>query len=174
MAKTLLINGTVGVGKTSVGAAVSAALEGRIAHAVIDTDAIRQRSPAPANDPFDLELELANLTALSRNYTQAGCKLLIVSGVIESQTVVERYVQATGCLPRDFHLVRLVAPLGVIAKRIEKRSESEQEKEWHLRRAPQLAGIQEDAGMDEVLVTADQPLTVVVEAVLALLDLEDN
>ena len=67
-AATIIINGTVGVGKTTAASALGRLLEENgVAHAVIDTDEIRRSWPAPPGDRFNLELQLANLAALSAN-----------------------------------------------------------------------------------------------------------
>jgi len=171
MSWTLFLNGTVGVGKTTTAQAVSQALEGRVPHAVIDTDTLRTRWPAPSGDPFDLELELRNLAALSANYRAAGSIGLIVSGVIEDRDTAKRYVEAISSGNSDvkFVLVRLTAPLDVIARRIEARHhDSQEDRDWHLARAPELDAILSSAGFDEVLVNTHRPLNEVVEELLAL------
>jgi adenylylsulfate kinase len=62
----LLITGTVGVGKTIVAAKVGEALADRhTAHAVIDLDCLRTSWPAPPDDPFNLAMELRNLTSVA-------------------------------------------------------------------------------------------------------------
>ncbi len=61
----LVITGPVGVGKTTVAAALSELLaQARLAHAVIDLDWLRWCYPSPAHDPFQLELGIHNLTVV--------------------------------------------------------------------------------------------------------------
>ncbi len=99
-AATIMINGTVGAGKTTAASALALLLEeAGVAHAVVDPDEIRRSWPAPAGDRFNLELQLANLTALSTNYRAAGADVLVVSGVVESADALERYKAAAGGQP---------------------------------------------------------------------------
>ena len=65
----LVITGPVGVGKTTVAAALSELLgQADLAHAVIDLDWLRWCYPSPANDPFHLELGIQNLAAVWSHY----------------------------------------------------------------------------------------------------------
>ncbi|RSH86563.1 uncharacterized protein EHS24_004832 [Apiotrichum porosum] len=168
--RTLFINGTVGVGKTTTAAAVSRILsaQGR-PHAVIDTDSLRDRYPTPVHDPFDLELELRNLAAVSANYRQAGCELLIVAGVIEDPNAVERYCAATG-VPSDgtgeFFFVRLIAtPQTINARICARHMGDEVERDWYLERAPRLASILEQRGLGRAF-DADKRKEAVAQAIM--------
>jgi adenylylsulfate kinase-like enzyme len=166
--RTIFLNGTVGVGKTSTAQALARQLENVLPHAVIDTDTLRNRSPPAPNDPFDLTLELQNLAALSANYRESGSELLIVSGVIETLDVIPRYAEATGVSVADFLLVRLKAPLQVVEERINaRRHVDKEEREWHLRRAPELDCILDAAGLPGVTIDAH---TGVEEVVLSIRD----
>ncbi|WP_240183728.1 hypothetical protein [Leifsonia aquatica] len=90
----VFVNGTVGVGKSTVADAISAAEAAP--HAVIDLDAVRRMHPAPVEDVFNHELELRNLRSLAANYREAGARRLILAGVIESAAEVGRYAEAAG------------------------------------------------------------------------------
>lgn len=145
----VFLNGTVGVGKSTVADAISALEPGP--HAVIDLDQVRRLHPASTTDVFNHELELRNLLALAANYREAGALRFILAGVIEESAEVARYVDALGS---DGLLVcRLVAEPAVVERRLRERHADDPEGlEWHLRRAGELAGIQEAAALDDVVV----------------------
>lgn len=145
---TILINGTVGVGKTTTAAALAALLRGlNVPYAVIDTDEIRRSWPAPDGDRFNTELQLANLRSLSANYRSAGARVLVVSGVIEAADMAERYRSAAG--GHRMVLVRLTADLSVRSARIAFRHAGDAVgARWHQRRTVELDRILDDARLD--------------------------
>lgn len=149
----VFLNGTVGVGKTSVADAISDLHAPP--HAVIDLDEVRRLRPAPAGDPFNLELQLANVAALTANYGAAGAQLVVVAGVVESQEDAERFRRAIGS-PATF--VRLTADAPVIERRLRVRHRDDPAGlEWHLARAVELTAILDAAGIqgEEVDTSAD-------------------
>lgn len=78
-ARALLINGTVGVGKTTVAEAVGDLLaEAGTAHAVLDLDWLRQSWPAPPGDRFNFNMLLRNLRSIAGNYLDAGATRLVL------------------------------------------------------------------------------------------------
>ncbi|MGI3780602.1 MAG: hypothetical protein ACRYG2_07460 [Janthinobacterium lividum] len=87
----VLLTGTVGAGKTTTASALSELqwAAGRV-HAVVDLDQVRLLRPPPVGDPFQHEVELANLHDLARNYRAAGATRLIVAGVVEEAGEVPR------------------------------------------------------------------------------------
>lgn len=95
MTDSMFLNGTVGVGKSSVAEAVSA-LEAKSdhGHAVIDLDHIRRAWPAPEGGRFNHELEIANFCALVVNCRHAGIKHFILAGVVEEVGELARYEAA--------------------------------------------------------------------------------
>ncbi len=145
---TILMNGTVGVGKTTTAAALAALLrELDVPHAVIDTDEIRRSWPAPHGDRFNSELQLANLRALSVNYRSTGARVLVVSGVIEAADMAERYRAAAGGHPMV--LVRLTADHPVRSARISSRHAGDAAGAlWHQQRTVELDRILDDARLE--------------------------
>ena len=80
-ARALLLTGTVGVGKTSVAAAVGDLLrERQVANAVVDLDELRRAWPAAPGDRFNTTVMLANLSAVAANYVGAGFTTLVSPG----------------------------------------------------------------------------------------------
>ncbi|QNE34047.1 phosphotransferase-like protein [Leifsonia shinshuensis] len=159
----VFLNGTVGVGKTSVAGALSD-LETR-PHAVIDLDEVRRFRPAPAGDPFSLELQLANVAALTANYAAAGAELVVIAGVIESRADAERFRRAVG---GSATFVRLTADAAVIEGRLRARHGDDADGlAWHLARAAELTAILDSAGPDgEVVDTSTLDAEVAARRVL--------
>lgn len=75
--RALLINGTVGVGKTSVADAIGSQLrESRLPGSVIDLDRLGNAWPAPEDDPFNLSLTLHDLASVAANAITFGARHL--------------------------------------------------------------------------------------------------
>lgn len=98
--QALFLNGAVGVGKTATLEALGDLLAGRpIPRALIDLDWLREVWPAPSDDPFNLKLELANLTAVAANSLSCGARVLAMAGVLET-TGSPRFLRAPS-VPAD-------------------------------------------------------------------------
>jgi adenylylsulfate kinase len=135
----LVITGTVGVGKTTTGVAISDILDHQgIAHALIDQDMLRWSSPRPMDDPFNIAVGLRNLAAVWANYRAAGTERLILVDVVETGDELAGY--RTAIPDATMQVVRLIASLPAILRRLEGR-ESEASLAWHQRRAPELIAI---------------------------------
>ncbi|WP_457946589.1 hypothetical protein ACTAQI_13705 [Pseudarthrobacter sp. alpha12b] len=152
---SIFVNGTVGVGKSTLADALSAAELG--SHAVIDLDAIRRLRPAPSSDRFNHELELLNLQSLAGNYRAAGAKRFIIAGVIEAEAELARYLDALGS--EELFVCRLVARSDVFESRLRFRYRDDPEGLiWHLDRVATLSDILEAAHIDDlVLDSSDIP-----------------
>lgn len=149
-----MFNGTVGAGKTTVAAAVGQVLAGeRIPHAVIDLDALGQMWPAPADDPFNIGVTLANLRAIAANYYVAGkVEWVLVSGVLETRSDRERYQQALGM---RLQVCRLRVNPPELRRRLRARHANEPDAlTWHLNRAGELDDILDRAGVDDFKVSS--------------------
>lgn len=169
----LFLNGTVGSGKTTTAAAVGALLAERgVPHAIVDLDALRNAWPAPADDPFNNALELANLRAVAANARAAGAQVLVLAGVIEEAAAVPLYRDAVGpSLP--FTVVRLTVDPAVAERRLRARhGDDADELAWHLHRFGQLDAVLDLARIPGPLVvtTARSPREVAEEVVAVTLD----
>ena len=154
---SIFINGTVGVGKSTLADALSTAEGGT--HAVIDLDAIRRLSPAPSSDRFNHELELINLQSLTKNYREAGARRFIIAGVIEAESEIPRYIDALGS--QGMFMCRLVARSDVLESRLRFRHRDDPEGlTWHLDRVDELKNI-----LDLVLDSSDIPAVELARAV---------
>ena len=151
--RALLLNGTVGAGKTTAMDALGDALRRRgVPHTLVDVDALRQTWPAPPGDPFHLELTLRNLTAVAENAAAAGTDRLVLAGVLESVAERARYADAVG---GDLTVVRIAVPVDTVLGRLERRHADDPDAlAWHLRRAPELAAVLDAAGADDHVIEA--------------------
>ncbi|WP_348789077.1 hypothetical protein [Leifsonia sp. NPDC080035] len=154
MTAALFLNGTVGSGKSATADAVGDLLAERgIPHAVIDLDALRRVWPAPADDPFQTELELANLSDYARNASAAGARVLVLAGVVEEVAALPRYEEAVG---GPVTLVRLRADPGVTERRLRARHSADPDGlDWHLARRGELEAVLDGAGLPDTTVTTD-------------------
>jgi len=93
----LLINGTVGAGKTSVAEMVGDLLtEAGVPNAVIDLDWLRRSWPSPDGDRFNVAMALRNLSSVARNYRDAGAVRIVLGGVIETKVERDRHQDTLG------------------------------------------------------------------------------
>jgi hypothetical protein len=147
----VFINGTVGVGKTSAGEALSALqADAGQPHAFIDVDTVRGLWPSPVHDRFQHELELENLRDLSNNYRNAGARQLILAGVIEDRVEIPRYAAALGV--NRLFVCRLTVDALVVDERLVMRHAYDPTGlEWHLHRNRELSAILERAALDDLV-----------------------
>ncbi|ARC57363.1 hypothetical protein AS850_09775 [Frondihabitans sp. 762G35] len=149
MMDALLVNGAVGVGKSTTASAVAAS-ERSCPIALIDVDEVRRFWPAPADDPFHHRLTVANLRALASEYRRAGAQRLVLAGVVEDRASAEEYREALGV--DRLLLCRLTAAAEVVRHRLESRhADDPAGLAWHVDRAVELHGILERAGLDDVV-----------------------
>ena len=135
----LFLNGTVGAGKTTTAEAIGYALqEHEVPYAIIDLDWFRNAWPAPADDPFNLALELRNLAAVAANFRHAEATVLVLAGVIEEPAERASYERALG-LPLTVCRLKVSAPR--LHSRIIARHQPGAERDWHLARIDELDAI---------------------------------
>ena len=162
----LLITGPVGVGKTTVALEVSALLErAGVPHACADMDSLRWCYPSPSHDPFRVALGLQNLAAVWANCRAAGAERLVLAGVVESRDELAGY--RTAVPGATILVVRLRASVGTLTGRVAGR-EVGAGREWHLRRAAELAAqMDRDRVEDIVVETEGRSVPAVAREVLA-------
>ncbi|MGZ0153585.1 hypothetical protein ACXJJ3_41410 [Kribbella sp. WER1] len=150
---TVLINGSVGTGKTTTAEGLGDELERRgIPGAVIDVDWLSRAWPAPAGDPFQAGLAWENMQAIASNFRRGGARVIVVAGVVETVDDLRRTAAALGS-DRLLH-VRLMAGSEVVLSRLTRRHDDDEAAlEWHAQRHPVLAGILDQAGFtDDLLI----------------------
>ncbi|MEW1887893.1 MULTISPECIES: AAA family ATPase [unclassified Streptomyces] len=150
-AQALLVNGTVGVGKTSVAEAVGDLLaDAGVSHAVLDLDWLRKSWPAPPGDRFNFGLLLRNVRSIAGNYLDAGATRLVLAGVVERQDERKQLADAVGA---DLTVCWLQAELPVIHQRLAQRHANEPAAlRWHLDRSAELDAILSRAAVDDFTV----------------------
>ena len=156
MLDAVFLNGTVGAGKTTTAFALSDLLgAGEVPHAVVDLDQVRLLRPPPAGDPFQHEVELANLAALAANYRAAGARRLVVAGVLESADEVPRYRTALG--GRSMLVCRLTVDPATARARLERRHDDDPARcAWHLSRTVELTATLDRVRLDDVEVATER------------------
>jgi adenylylsulfate kinase len=147
----LLVSGTVGAGKTSAAEALGELLRTRgVPHAVVDLDWLRRSWPSPPGDRFQLDLELANLSAVAGTYLKAGARRLVLAGVLEDAAARSRYAAAVGV---PLRVARLRVDLPLVRERLTARHAGRPaELGWHLRRCGELDAILDAAGAEDFTV----------------------
>jgi GNAT superfamily N-acetyltransferase/dephospho-CoA kinase len=163
----LVINGTVGAGKTSVAeAAVDALRERGIPYGWLDVDALRRVYPTEPDDPFAQAVVLDHLAAMAGVFRRRGYRHLILAEVIERRADRELYERAFD--GAELTVVRLTASEATRLARVEERELDRRGRVWHLARSVELEAILDAAGVDDVVVDNDgRPLPAVAAEVLA-------
>ncbi len=148
----IFLNGTVGVGKSTVLDHVADLWqEAEQPYAVFDLDHLRRTWPAPDGDPFNLALELAN-SALRSNDPAPSGRAVAVAGVLERAADRPAYEAALG---GRLVVVRLTARPEVVESRLRRRHDgpvAAASLAWHLDRARELAAILDAADLDDAVV----------------------
>lgn len=153
--EALLLNGTVGVGKTTAAEHVGRLLAQQgVPHAVVDLDGLRRAWPAPAGDPFHHALEVANLRDVAANHVRAGARRLVVAGVLEERAARADYERAVAA---PLTVVRLRADVAGTEERLlaRHRDDDDEARRWHVHRCGELHAVLETAALDDAVVDVD-------------------
>jgi gluconate kinase len=154
----LLLTGVAGVGKSTVAAAAGRVLSAAgCVTAVVDTDMLAQFGPRPeptaAGGRFHDELKCANLAAVWANFKAAGARFVVVSAVIDSSTLRERYTASlVGC---EVRLIRLTADDDTVRSRLHRRDTGPQ-LEQHLRALDEHRRVPTTIDVEDFTVTNDR------------------
>jgi hypothetical protein len=170
LVRAVWLNGTVGVGKTTVGHVLAEHLaDAGEAVALINTDDLGTSWPRPPDDPFNVSLVTKNVGALANNYVAAGARTIVVAGVVQRTSQLEHFANALGTVPR---LVRLVASATEIERRLRGRygELDDSDLRWHLARAPELDDILDQSDLPMTVVQNDGPPLMTAKAVLAAIE----
>ena len=147
----LVLNGSVGVGKTTIGHAISDILAGvEWPHAFVDRDALCVSWPPSGR--YNDDLAKRNLAAVWMNFRAHGAERLIVAGVLESSDEVDALRDT---VPGAAIIVcRLRASPAVLEKRLRAREHGDS-LEWHLARFVELETILEGSAVDDFSIEND-------------------
>jgi predicted ABC-type ATPase len=165
--RAVWLNGTVGVGKTTVGEVLAEHLaHAGDAVAFINTDDLGAAWPRPPDDPFNATLVTENLAALARNFVAAGARTIVVAGVVQTTGQFEHFSAALGIIPS---LVRLVVSSEEIARRLQVRHGELDVAglRWHLARAPELDDLLDHSDLTMIVARNDGSPSATANEVLA-------
>lgn len=152
--RVLIINGSVGAGKTSVADAIYKIFETtNDSCAFIDMDYLRSFYPRSASDPYGVEMGLLNLSSVSKNYIFKGITNFIIPTVVETKEEIEGHRSAVGSNARVL-TVRLEASIETTHRRLESR-EGENSIEWYLNRAEELTKKLKQDSIDDIVIQTD-------------------
>ncbi|MFW7415475.1 GNAT family N-acetyltransferase [Demequina sp. SO4-18] len=154
--RVLIINGTIGAGKTTIAAAVHDVLGERAAHCgFIDADALCQAVPAPASDAYQQELLFDSLTSVAAVFRARGYGLMVIPRVVEDAADRARYERAFASADAgaaEVTIVRVVAPQDTRLARVAQREPAGHWRDWATARTVELDEVLEDLDLDDAVV----------------------
>jgi GNAT superfamily N-acetyltransferase/predicted kinase len=153
--RVLIINGTIGAGKSSVAVGVHDVLTERGARsACIDADALCQAQPHAVDDRHNQALLFQNLAGVGPNYRRAGFGYVVLARVVEDPDDRGRYSRAFGTrgLPADVTIARVTAPQEVRMQRIRAREPEGPSQDWGFARTIELEDALDALDLDDVTV----------------------
>jgi len=156
--RVLVLNGSIGAGKTTSAAAVFDALEARSSRvAFIDGDFLSLAKPNPSDDPYNQRLLFANLAALAPVYRSRGIGLMVIARVVEDPDDRARYAEAfkSEAGPADVSIVRVDAPRDVREARLAAREPEGRWRDWALARTGELDESLDALDLDDAVVSSD-------------------
>jgi broad-specificity NMP kinase len=164
-ARSLLITGTVGVGKTSVLLEIGELLTlGDAPFALVDLDWLAWLRPSRASQTTVPDVLSENLGHVARTFRRAGVERLVLARAVRRPHEVESIRAALE--PCELAVVRLTAAPSVIARRLGERDSGAPLAE-HLAEAGSFAAEAEEAGIgDVVLDTSDRTVSSVARELL--------
>jgi adenylylsulfate kinase len=160
----LLVTGTVGAGKSAVAEEINDALGAlKVPNAAVDLDALVWHWPRTGAWNNDLMFE--NLASLWPNYQAHGATHLIVAGVLEDRSELDRY--RTAVPGAEITVCRLKTPETLRLKRLYERMPPGPSREWHLARTVELERILDNLACENFQVdNGDRPVREVAFEVL--------
>ena len=153
--RVLVLNGTIGAGKSATAAGVHDVLTERGARsAYVDADALCQAEPHPQDDPYNQALLFENLAGIGPNYRRAGYGYVVLARVVEDPDDRGRYSHAFGALglPADVTIARVRAPQEVRMERIRQREPEGPWQNWGFARTIELEDSLDALDLDDVVV----------------------
>jgi hypothetical protein len=163
----LVLSGTVGVGKTTIGDEIHSVLSDReIPDAFFDLDALRYQWPETS--PWNADLVAEHLAAMWPNLDRRGVSHLVVAGVMETPADIDRILD--GLPTTRVRVVRLTAPEALRMQRLRERMRGRNSLGWHLARTVELNTILDRSAVEMVEVgNGDRAPRAVAEEVLDLI-----
>ncbi len=153
--RVLVVNGTMGAGKSAVASAVGELLVARGArYAWIDGDALCQAGSPDPGDPYNQGLLFDALAGAAPAYRARGMGIVIVARVVEDPDDRDRYARAfrSDGGSADVTIVRVTAPEDVRLARIEAREPEGAWREFGRARTVELEASLEALDLDDLVV----------------------
>jgi hypothetical protein len=164
-AEGVLLTGVYGSGKSSVAEEIASLLEQRgEPYALLDLDYLSWAGAGTDDRAAEFGLMLQNLAAVAANYRRAGIRLFVLAYFVRSPREVQRVRDA---LRVPLQVVRLIVPLPDIERRLA--SDVTSGRRDDLREAASSIAAAEGAGVEDVAIGNDRPVSVVARDVMTLL-----
>jgi len=164
-AEGVLLTGVYGSGKSSVAQEIAYLLEQQgEPFALLDLDYLSWAGPDTGDRTAEIELMCQNQAAVTTNYRRAGIKLFVLAHFVRTAEEIHAIKEALG-LP--LKVARLTVPLAVIEQRLA--SDVTSGRRDDLREAAASIGTSEGAGLEDVTVSNDRPISVVAQEVMTFL-----
>ena len=157
--RVLVINGTMGAGKTTTAAAIHDLLGECGARSVfLDGDYLCQANPSGTDDPHHQSLLFASLAALAPVWRARGYGLVVLPRVVEDGDDRARYASALSTADAGLASVSLVRVTAAEATRAARLTAREPEGFWRdhaLARTVELEAILDAARLDDAVIGTD-------------------
>ena len=161
----VLLTGVYGSGKSSVAEEIAYLLEQRgEPYALLDLDYLSWAGTGADDRAAEFGLMLQNLAAVAANYRRAGIRLFVLAYFVRSREEAQAVRAALG-LP--LQVARLTVPLPVIERRLAGDVSSGRRDD--LREAAVSIAASAGVGIEDVAISNDRSLGVVVHDVMAFL-----
>jgi hypothetical protein len=161
----VLLTGVYGSGKSSVAEEIAYLLEQRgEPYALLDLDYLSWAGTGANDRAAEFGLMLQNLAAVAANYRRAGIRLFVLAYFVRSREEAQAVRAALG-LP--LQVARLTVPLPVIERRLAGDVSSGRRDD--LREAAASIAASAGVGIEDVAISNDRSLGVVVHDVMAFL-----
>lgn len=150
--RVLVVNGSIGAGKTKTAGAVFDVLAERgVRCAMIDGDYLCQASPDAPGAAFNQDLYFQNLAAVAPVYRGAGYGVMVIARVVEDPEDRARHERAFGT---DLvTIARVTAPENERKERIVQRDIEPEWQQWGHARTVELDVVLEELQLDDVTVS---------------------
>jgi adenylylsulfate kinase len=152
--ETILVTGTVGVGKTSVLVEIGDELElAAVPYAIVDLDWLAWLRPSDGSGASVQRVLAENLGFVTSTFRGAGIERLVLARAVRRVHEIEAIRDAVGS--GSFTVVRLTASPDVIASRLAARDSGAQ-RAAHLAEAEGFAADAERAGIGDLVISTDE------------------
>ncbi len=164
-AEAVLISGVYGAGKSSVAEEIAFLLEQRgEPYALLDLDYLGWAGAGGGSRAEEVGLMLRNLVAVVRNYLRAGIRLFVLAYFVRDPAELRGIREALGM---PLRVVRLQVTLADIEQRLA--GEVTSGRRDDLREAASSIAASEGAGIEDVAISNDRPLSTVAQDVITFL-----